>query len=232
MLVRGINNGFRAACATGLVPGQAPPPLFNKNSFAHQKGDDSGGSGKKGDGGTGGDGGGKGDSHTVNSTDQSQWGEHDPNVQQHLMDEAEKIREKNGLTSNRARKSNIGFANYTIDGEDGYLQAYSRDKHIDGFVDSPASGLNHFETVSDSPNPDGSSGNDRQSDTEYKILEQIASRYWSDDPTQRVLVSGDVYLFTERMPCRSCEGVIEQFKEAFPNIRIHVEWYSDTPTNP
>jgi hypothetical protein len=50
MAIRGLNNGFRAACATGLVPG-APPPLFSKNAFAHQISDNNGG---KGDGGTGG----------------------------------------------------------------------------------------------------------------------------------------------------------------------------------
>ena len=46
MAIRGLNNGFRAACATGLTPG-APPPLFNKNAFAHQSVDGSGGGGSQ-----------------------------------------------------------------------------------------------------------------------------------------------------------------------------------------
>ncbi len=46
MAIRNLNNGFRAACATGLVPGQAVP-LFNKNAFAHQM-TDGGGGGKGG----------------------------------------------------------------------------------------------------------------------------------------------------------------------------------------
>ncbi len=56
MAIRGLNNGFRAACATGLVPGQALP-LFSKNAFAHQMSSDDGGKGNGGTdgGGTGGD---------------------------------------------------------------------------------------------------------------------------------------------------------------------------------
>ncbi len=62
MAIRGLNNGFRATCATGLVPG-APPTLFNKNAFAHQVSGDDGG---KGDGGAGGgSGNGSGDGGVV-----------------------------------------------------------------------------------------------------------------------------------------------------------------------
>ena len=46
MAIRGLNNGFRAACVTGLVPG-APPPLFNKNAFAHQMADGGSGGGSE-----------------------------------------------------------------------------------------------------------------------------------------------------------------------------------------
>ncbi|MGN0495352.1 MAG: deaminase domain-containing protein [Lachnospiraceae bacterium] len=35
-------------------------------------------------------------------------------------------------------------------------------------------------------------------------------------------VEGTIYLFTERKPCPSFEGVIEKFKEMFPNIKLYV----------
>lgn len=40
-------------------------------------------------------------------------------------------------------------------------------------------------------------------------------------------VEGTIYLFTERKPCPSCEGVIEKFKEMFPNVNLYVVYQYD-----
>lgn len=59
--------------------------------------------------------------------------------------------------------------------------------------------------------------NSRMFDSEVKILEEIASRY-ANNPN----VQGTVRLVSERVPCVSCSGVIEQFQAMFPNIRVIV----------
>jgi filamentous hemagglutinin len=33
-----------------------------------------------------------------------------------------------------------------------------------------------------------------------------------------------LYLYTERKPCESCQGVINQFREKFPEIKITISW--------
>jgi hypothetical protein len=44
-------------------------------------------------------------------------------------------------------------------------------------------------------------------------------------------VEGKLYLYTERHPYESCNGVIEQFKEKFPNIEISAVFW-DHPYPP
>lgn len=53
----------------------------------------------------------------------------------------------------------------------------------------------------------------RALDAEVKILEYLANRF--DQQSQ-----GTVYLFSERPICLSCQGVIRQFTEMFPNIAV------------
>ena len=52
-------------------------------------------------------------------------------------------------------------------------------------------------------------------DSEVKILEEIARDLPRD-------ARGTINLFTERPPCPSCRGVIDQFRERFPNITVNV----------
>lgn len=58
-------------------------------------------------------------------------------------------------------------------------------------------------------------GHDRRFDTEYKLLEAIASRCTPE-------AIGLVTLVTERSPCPSCASVIQQFRERFPGIQLTV----------
>ncbi len=57
----------------------------------------------------------------------------------------------------------------------------------------------------------------RDVDTEYKILSDIQSKLENN-----FSVSGKIKLYTELEPCPSCQSVIEQFKEMYPNIDIEV----------
>lgn len=56
----------------------------------------------------------------------------------------------------------------------------------------------------------------RDQDTEFKILEALTAAL--PDPE----AEGTVILFTDLPPCASCRGVIRQFLDRHPNIRLKV----------
>ncbi|MEL4897972.1 deaminase domain-containing protein [Crocosphaera sp. Alani8] len=58
-------------------------------------------------------------------------------------------------------------------------------------------------------------------DAEYKGLSAIADTI---DMSYDSLVEGVLYLYTERKPCESCQGIIKQFQEKYPNINIETFW--------
>ena len=53
-------------------------------------------------------------------------------------------------------------------------------------------------------------------DTEYKILEDMASRL--PDPSAK----GKILLYTDLEPCPSCRGVMRQFLAAYTNVEMEV----------
>ncbi len=56
----------------------------------------------------------------------------------------------------------------------------------------------------------------RSTDSECKILEDIAARFGPD-------ATGMVRIYSERRPCPSCEDVFRQFCEAYPGINLIVD---------
>ncbi len=119
-------------------------------------------------------------------------------------------------------KGNVAIAKYDIDGDFNYLQAHS---HTDKIGDSPEAG--RFVHLKDSKDRifdyrtfykrDGTTYT-REFDTEAKILENIASRYYKN----RREVSGYIKLYTERAACESCSDIILAFREMFPNIKLDI----------
>ncbi|MBH8609389.1 deaminase domain-containing protein [Thermoactinomyces sp. CICC 10521] len=57
----------------------------------------------------------------------------------------------------------------------------------------------------------------RDSDTEYKILNDIAARL--GDNTK---ATGEIKLFTELDTCASCSRVIAEFAKKYPNIKLDI----------
>lgn len=57
----------------------------------------------------------------------------------------------------------------------------------------------------------------RLTDTESKILEEVASKLGNNTSA-----TGAIQLFTERAPCASCKSVIAQFRQRYPNINLTV----------
>jgi len=123
------------------------------------------------------------------------------------MKEVESIRQDLGLTSNRARQKNVGFANIEVDGQQTRVIANSGEVSKEGT--SPKPERRFFKTIKD--------GYGRAFDSEVKILEEFAAKY-----ENRGNIKGNIYLFTERPPCESCTKVVEQFREMFPNVRIEI----------
>ena len=58
---------------------------------------------------------------------------------------------------------------------------------------------------------------DRNTDSEYKILSNLADKLGSNYKAQ-----GNVTIFTEKAACSSCKGVVDQFMKLYPNIRINI----------
>jgi len=58
-------------------------------------------------------------------------------------------------------------------------------------------------------------------DAEYKVLSAIAETL---ERSYDLEIEGSLYLYTELQPCESCNDVLRQFQEKFPNISIDVFW--------
>lgn len=115
------------------------------------------------------------------------------------------IRQELGVSA----KKNIAVADFQIGNDSGELIAVSGESTRPGTVGLPDKPL--FKTFEVPP------GHSRAYDTEYKILEEVALRYF-----QTPEVQGNINLWTEREPCASCYYVIEQFRRRFPNITLTV----------
>jgi len=107
---------------------------------------------------------------------------------------------------NIGTRRNIAFAEVEIEGPVEEVIAVSGQASHAGTVALPEE--LRFSLFSVGPNP-------RTLDAERKLLENLAGRLtWESQ--------GTVRLFSERIPCPSCAGVIQQFREAFPHIRLVV----------
>lgn len=110
---------------------------------------------------------------------------------------------------------NIAYAVIDIPGKPQELISIAGEKSPVGTVGKPENPI--FKVVH-------SGAQRRDVDSEYKILEDIAKglKEGKDGPT------GTISLYTEQIPCdRSCWGVIDQFRERFPNITLAPSWSFD-----
>lgn len=64
------------------------------------------------------------------------------------------------------------------------------------------------------------------SDSEYKVLDEIAKNL---DQYSNTLLEGKLYLYSELKPCESCQGIISQFKARFPKIQCEIDYDIDWP---
>lgn len=112
------------------------------------------------------------------------------------------------------------FAHSGIQSLDGFSASVA--KRLKGMSFSPEKGKARFETllVDYKGNIGGADALPRWFDTEFKILEDIASRL--PDPSAK----GTIRLYTNLEACPSCRGVMRQFLAMYTNVEMLVfyEW--------
>ena len=101
------------------------------------------------------------------------------------------------------KSANIAVSQYEINGESGQHIAVSGEAERPGAINMPAQRQFDYGT--------------RPFDSETKIFETHAANLGPD-------ATGTIDLYSERIPCPSCQGVIGQFKALFPGIQVNVTW--------
>jgi hypothetical protein len=105
-------------------------------------------------------------------------------------------------------EGNLAIAEAQINGERQLLTGVSGKASPAGTVPAPKSPL--FTTKA-------SGAMTRAYDSEVKILEHIAYDLPRD-------ARGTISIYTERAPCKSCQGVIAQFEKRFPGVKVKVTY--------
>ncbi|HHE3577036.1 deaminase domain-containing protein [Pasteurella multocida] len=119
------------------------------------------------------------------------------------------------LPSNMKKSGNVAVAKIDIEGLNiKQLAGHSRiDKPMRGFIGSKDSKFHYLFLE-----PKGGGALiPRNTDSEYKILSNLAEQL-GDNP----LAKGNVTIFTERRACVSCLGVIKQFEQRYPNVKLNI----------
>ncbi len=133
---------------------------------------------------------------------------------------------RSSLTGSFKKSGNFGYARVDIPGiEKKEFYAHSS---IDELSETLAERVPDISLIP--PNPlfealnvnsdnivDGENSYSRAYDTEYKILNDLASRLGDNNEA-----AGTIRLFTDRMTCPSCTRVINTFMEKYPRIGIDV----------
>jgi len=137
-----------------------------------------------------------------------------------IIDRVKTLRQK--LTSNFKKSGNFGWAETEITGLS--KSEYYAHSGIDELIGTlpervPDISLKPKKEIfpwTPEPNSQGILIN-RNIDTEYKILTEIAEKLGSN--TNAV---GKIRLFTERPPCNSCSNMIDLFRKRYQKIEIEI----------
>lgn len=60
----------------------------------------------------------------------------------------------------------------------------------------------------------------RNTDSEYKMLNQLASDLGAAKGGKYAGITGELKVVSENPYCASCQGIIQQFNEMFPDIKL------------
>lgn len=116
-------------------------------------------------------------------------------------------------------KSNVAIADiYLSDGLAFCAGATARGKGKSPIAQPP---LPKSEGGQFEPSIDSRTGRSMNTDAEYKVLSVIAETIEMAYDRE---VEGSLYLYSELQPCESCNDVLRQFSEKFPNISTEIFW--------
>jgi filamentous hemagglutinin len=118
-----------------------------------------------------------------------------------------------GLPSDPRRSGNVAAAQINIEGLPAQMAAHSDINQAGKGVVGKGSG--NF-TSMELPNAQGVPVQ-RSTDSEYKILDNIADRLGNNTSA-----TGTVKIVTERPACDSCLDVANQFRAKYPNIDVQI----------
>ena len=133
-------------------------------------------------------------------------------TQKEISIAASKINEFKKLGNSKLRHSNIGYLEGKING-----------KNVDNkFWTSGPANIKTEPQIFTPSVVEGRSGRSwlRNSDTEYKMLNQFAYDYGARAGGVYPNVRGTLKIVSENAYCSSCIGIIQQFHEMFPNIKL------------
>lgn len=116
-------------------------------------------------------------------------------------------------------KSNVAIADiYLSDGSAFCAGATARGKGKSPIAQPP---LPKSEGGQFEPSIDSRTGRSMNTDAEYKVLSVIAENIEMAYDRE---VEGSLYLYSELQPCESCNDVLRQFNEKFPNVSTEIFW--------
>ena len=141
---------------------------------------------------------------------------------------------RNKLPSKLKKKFNFAYAQADIDVLDkNEFFSHSKIQSLDDISDEVAARLDgislkpenqQFETLNINKDNvvDGINSWNRNVDTEFKIIEDINGKLGNN-----VNAKGNITLYTDLYPCPSCQYVVEQFMEKYPNIKVDIIYKLD-----
>ena len=146
----------------------------------------------------------------------------DSNLDGNFLENAKSFQDK--LPEWAKNRENFGYCEAYIDGLDNtrFFSHSAIQTELDsvkgtGISIKPETSPFKVQSVNKSGIIDGDGAWLRDVDTEYKILSDIQSKLGNN-----YSVSGKIKLYTELIPCPSCQSVISQFQKMYPNISIEV----------
>ena len=131
-------------------------------------------------------------------------GELDPQVRLQLNSSLSDARSRPDIGADR----NVAVSEFSVDGQSGELLGVSGQAQRPGTVDIPQDPV--FEPIVDNFL--------RDSDAEYKILEELAQRLGPPSPD----IVGTVDLLSDFPFCDSCLGIFDQFNARYPGVVLNV----------
>ncbi|MDE6053641.1 MAG: hypothetical protein K2G55_07765, partial [Lachnospiraceae bacterium] len=126
------------------------------------------------------------------------------------------------------KRGNVGIAIADIKGPKGDLitnfKSFSQYGNREGYSPVFTGDKKIFETkyVNNKNQENGPYSFDRLVDSEVKIIEDITHQLGYNKIGVDETLEGSVFLLTERIPCLSCQYVLDQFQDMFPNVNVVV----------